>query len=414
MDLHSGAAFWPLKNGLLHSYPAIDRDEQGDVMVIGAGVTGALTALHLARAGANVVVLDKRDVATGSTAATTGLLLYETDTDLGELRESIGEAAAVRAWRAGIEAIDHIEALCSSLGSCGFERRNTLYLASSAADARGLRDEYELRSRHGFDVEWLTPEALDTRYGIRRHGAIGTRGSAQIDSYRFTHTLLQAAIAHGARVYDRSDVARVEADAGGVRGVTERGPVVSAGHVVWATGYEALEETQAAHGQRHSTWAFVSEPLADFGSWRDRALIWETSRPYLYARSTDDGRAMVGGEDEPWAEGHTNPALMEEKTTHLQARFHELFPDLEIEVAYRWAGTFTNTADGLPYIGTLPAHPHAWLALGYGGNGITFSMIAATLIRDAWLGVANPDAPLFSFDRSTLQGDNRWPNARPA
>jgi len=106
MDLHSGAPFWPLKSGLLQSYPAIDRDEQADVLVVGAGVTGALTAYHLAAAGASVVVLDKRDVATGSTAATTGLLLYETDSDLTRLSAAIGDAGAVRAWQAGLEAID--------------------------------------------------------------------------------------------------------------------------------------------------------------------------------------------------------------------------------------------------------------------------------------------------------------------
>ena len=66
MDLRSGAAFWPLKNGLLHTYPALDDDETADVAVIGAGVTGALVAHRLVAAGANVVVIDKRDVASGS------------------------------------------------------------------------------------------------------------------------------------------------------------------------------------------------------------------------------------------------------------------------------------------------------------------------------------------------------------
>jgi glycine/D-amino acid oxidase-like deaminating enzyme len=104
MDLHSGAPFWPLKNGLLQNYPAIDRDEQADVLVIGAGVTGALTAFHLTAAGANVVVVDTRGVGSGSSAATTGLLLYETDAELSDLCRSIGEAAAVRAWCASVWA----------------------------------------------------------------------------------------------------------------------------------------------------------------------------------------------------------------------------------------------------------------------------------------------------------------------
>ncbi len=130
--------------------------------------------------------------------------------------------------------------------------------------------------------------------------------------------------------------------------------------------------------------------------------MWETARPYLYARLTGDDRVMLGGEDEPFAEGHADPAMMTGKTERLLERFRGLFPDLDLEIAYQWAGTFTTTHDGLPRIGTLPEHPHAWLALGYGGNGITFSMIAAHLIRDAWLGVDHPDARLFSFDRAAI------------
>ena len=403
MDLHSGAPFWPLKNGLLHDYPAIADDERADVLVIGAGVTGALTAVHLAEAGADVVVLDKRDAAMGSTAATTGLLLYETDTDLLDLVAAIGEADAVRAWRAGREAIDAIAARCHTIaGGCGFARCDSLYLASSPDDARRLAAEYDIRAAHGFDVEWRSATALADEYGIERPAAILSRRGGQIDSYRFTHGLLQQATALGARVYDRSEVSRVDVAGDGIDALTARGPRVAARHVVWATGYESIEETQANHGEPHSTWAVVSEPVRDLGRWRDRVLMWETSRPYLYARLTGDDRVMLGGEDEPFAEGHADATVMTAKTERLLERFRGLFPDLELEIAYRWAGTFTTTPDGLPRIGTLPAHPHAWLALGYGGNGITFSMIAAHLIRDAWLGVDHPDARLFSFDRAAI------------
>jgi glycine/D-amino acid oxidase-like deaminating enzyme len=114
---------------------------------------------------------------------------------------------------------------------------------------------------------------------------------------------------------------------------------------------------------------------------------------------------MVGGADERVSRRHADPRLMTKKADRLAARFHELFPAIALEIAYRWAGTFTATPDGLPYIGRLPEHAHAWLALGYGGNGVTFSMIAATLIRDAWLRVPNSDARLFSFDRRR-QGDD--------
>lgn len=76
-----------------------------------------------------------------------------------------------------------------------------------------------------------------------------------------------------------------------------------------------------------------------------------------------------------------------------------MFPDTPFEVAYSWAGTFGETKDGLAYIGSPAERPDAYFALGYGGNGITMSMIAARIITDLYLGRPNPDARLFRFDR---------------
>src|SRR3954471_4073481 len=191
MDLRTGAAFWPLRDGLLHTYPPLDSDLTADVVVIGAGCTGALVAHRLCEAGANLVVLDKRDVASGSTAATTGLLLYETDTSLVELAGAIGENAAVRAWQLGREAIAEIDDLCGTFGDrCGFAGRPSLYLASSRRDARALAREHALRELHGFDAEWLSESDVEAQYGIAAPAAIAGRGSGEIDNYRFTHALL--------------------------------------------------------------------------------------------------------------------------------------------------------------------------------------------------------------------------------
>ena len=400
MDLRSGAAFWPLRSGLLHVYPALDADATADVAIIGAGITGALVAHRLTTAGASVVVVDRRDVASGSTAATTGLLQHATDSSLTELSASVGETKGARAYRLGLEAVDAIEALVGELGEdSGFERRPTLYLASSRRDARALASEHALRLKHGFDVDWLPGAELRAHHGIDAPAAIYCRGDGQIDAYRFTHALLHDAVRLGAHVYDRTSAVSAKAGDDHVLIETDRGPQIRARHLVWASGYEALEDTHRRLGRLHSTWAFVSEPIQDLRAWSERAMVWETARPYLYARVTDDGRAMVGGLDEPFSTRHANPRLQPRKTAKLVERLKRWFPDLTVEVAYAWAGAFTTTKDGLPYIGTMPEHPRAWLALGYGGNGITFSMIAADLIRDAWLGHANPDASIFAFDR---------------
>jgi glycine/D-amino acid oxidase-like deaminating enzyme len=397
MDLRTGPAYWPLKSGLISVYPALEQDETCDVAVLGAGITGALAASRLATAGCDVVVLDGNDVAMGSTAGSTGLLQYETDTPLGQLISYIGADQAVLSWRAGLRAVDEIEQLCGS--HCDFTRRPSLYLASRRADARKLRREYELRASHGFDVTWLERKEIARRYGFERDGAILSGGDAEVDPYQLTHRALAGATERGTRVYDRTHVDRIQPAANGITLETNRGATVKARRLVIAAGYEVARHLKRDRGHLHSTWAMISEPLREFSWWPDRCLIWETRRPYLYIRTTADGRVIAGGEDEPWSSAHESIGLMKKKVMRLTRKFRALFPGVEIEPAYAWAGIFGTTPDGLPYIGTLPEYPHTYFALGYGGNGITFGMIAADLIRDWWAGTPSVGQTLFGFDR---------------
>jgi glycine/D-amino acid oxidase-like deaminating enzyme len=400
MDLHTGTPFWPARNGTMPSYPHLDQDARADVAVIGSGITGALAAYELTRAGADVIVIESHDAVGGSSAATSGLLLYETDTSLEDLAAVVGMDGAARVYTLGLRAIDRIEEVCRSLpSSCGFARRPSIYLASNEKSVANMRREFELRRAHGFDCDWMTAHDITSRYSFTGAAAIATRGTAEIDCHQFAHRLLEAAANAGARICCQSPVVTMSPDQTGVTLVTAGGATVRARHAVAASGYEASEHLARHTGDLQSTWVLVTEPLLDFSGWRDRCLIWETARPYIYVRSTDDGRLLIGGEDEPSAEAHRDPAHFDAKMNALTRRAEAMFPRIPIRPAYCWAGTFATTVDGLPYIGEIPECPNVWYTLGYGGNGITFSAIAAVLIRDTYLGRDNPDAKLFGFTR---------------
>ena len=257
----------------------------------------------------------------------------------------------------------------------------------------------DLRARHGFDVTWLERAEIARRYGFERDGAILSGGNAEVDPYQLAHRALADATEHGARVYDRTNVDRIRPTTNGIRLETNRGPTVKARRLVIAAGYEVARHLKRERGHLHSTWAMVSEPLRDLSWWPDRCLIWETRRPYLYLRTTVDGRVIAGGEDEPWSSAHENETRMKKKVRRLTRGFRSLFPGVELEPAYAWAGVFGTTPDGLPYIGELPEYPHSYFALGYGGNGITFGMIAADLIRDWWTRKPGSEEALFGFQR---------------
>src|SRR5579871_878608 len=206
MDLYSGTPFWVRRAGLLQTYPRLDHDLDVEVLVVGARITGALVAHELSRAGLDVAVVDRRDVATGSTGATTGMLLYDTDSSLAELTDRLGEAAAVRVYQLGIDAIDRLEAIAASVGECGFARRPSLYFASRRRDTTSLRLEFERRRAAGLEVRWLDRADVAGEFGFESDAAILSSQAAELDSYRFTHGVLAAAAARGVRIYDRTCV----------------------------------------------------------------------------------------------------------------------------------------------------------------------------------------------------------------
>ncbi len=131
--------------------------------------------------------------------------------------------------------------------------------------------------------------------------------------------------------------------------------------------------------------------------WPEQCLIWESSDPYLYLRTTPDGRVICGGEDEEFSDEAARDALLPRKTATLQRKLARLFPGVDTTVAFAWTGSFGTSTTGLPRIGQIPGMPCCWAALGYGGNGTTYSRIAADIISSALAGRHDADADLYDF-----------------
>jgi glycine/D-amino acid oxidase-like deaminating enzyme len=226
-------------------------------------------------------------------------------------------------------------------------------------------------------------------------------GCAQVDAMRLTQALL-ARHARGKRlrVFQGVRISRLRSSTGGVQLRTTNRRTIRAQRVIIATGYEAAPFLEPGLVKLHSTYVIASQPLPPGCGWKDECMMWETARPYFYLRTTADHRILMGGEDEPFADPARRDAKLPGKCRKLVRRFRGLFPHIPIEVTHAWAGTFGETRDGLPYIGARDGSSRVLYALGYGGNGITFSQIAATLLCRICQGRKPRDATLFRFDRT--------------
>ena len=401
MDLKSGYPWWAVKNGLPAAFPRLRQDLRCDVAVIGGGVTGALIADEFVRHGHDVAVIEQRDVGWGSTAASTALLQYEIDTSMTDLAGRYGEADALLAYRSCVDAIPMLQALASGLRNVGFARTDSLYVASKRRHRKALQAEYALRRRHGFPVEWLERDAVKSRYGFDAPAAILSTVAARVDPYRLAYRLLSRVRRKGGAVFDRTTIGSVEST---TRGVVLRSCDdirVHARHVVLATGYAGQQWLRQRVARNSSSYAFVTDQIdADaLGPLRD-TLLWETARPYLYLRSTDDHRLIIGGEDDAIDIPARRDARVLKKARKLGRAAGKLFPDLRLQPAFAWAGTFAETEDGLPFFGPHPERgPRVHFAMAYGGNGITYSMLGAGLLRARIERRKHPLSRLFSFER---------------
>ena len=385
-------------------FPALTGHHDVDVAIVGGGMTGAMIASLFAKHGVNVAVLEAYRAGSGSTAASTALLLQEPDLDLSSLAKRYGPAASRRIWELSFAAARKLaKSFVDDDVACDLLYRDSVYYTKGIERARLLRRELAVRHKAGLPGEWLSPRRVRELTGLTAAGAIRTRGNAQLNPYRACLGLIAAAERAGAAIFERSRVRRIQQRANGVRLHTQRG-TVDAATVVIATGY-ATEEFRPLAGRfrmRH-TFVLATNPLTvsqrkDLGL--GDVMLWDTDRPYHYVRWTPDHRLLLGGADRRLKPGMRLDRVFRDGARDLREYFETHLPTLaDVGVDYAWEGKFAVTPDSLPYIGPHRRYPRHAFALGYGGNGMTFASMAAHILLEQWKGIASSDHELFSFNR---------------
>lgn len=400
LDLRSPRTFWEdgAPRPVSASLPA--GDLKTDIVIVGAGITGAFLAERLSRTH-SVVVLDRHAPMRASTAASTALLQWEIDASMLELESRLGFETAAAIYRRSVATVANIGRLVGELGGGGeFNWRDSVFLAGNRLDPVDLHEELMLRRRAGIDGEFLSADALRLGYGFAREGALYHRGSAEANPVRLAHLLLDQAVARGARIVSPVQVTDYDCGSRGVVVGTKEGMHVSARVLVLANGYEMPPFADFGLHRIVSTWAFATEPQHEHVLWPGRVLVWEASKPYLYLRTTADRRIIMGGGDEAIADADVRDRLVPVKAAILANKLQGLVSGINSDISVAWGGFFGETRDGLPLIGRVPGQPNAYAAFGYGGNGITFSAMAAGLIERLIADGTDPALDWFALDRS--------------
>src|SRR5574339_806850 len=153
MKLSSGYPLALIKNGLPFFYPKLEKDIKTDVLILGGGISGALTAHYLVQQGIDCTLLDARTIGLGSTCASTSLLQYEIDTPLHKLIQMVGIKGAVRSYKLGVNAVDKLVTLGKKVGVPDIQKKQSLYYAAYKKDIDFIKNEFDARNKYGFAVK---------------------------------------------------------------------------------------------------------------------------------------------------------------------------------------------------------------------------------------------------------------------
>ncbi|WBV54030.1 NAD(P)/FAD-dependent oxidoreductase [Chryseobacterium gambrini] len=401
MDLKSNEPFWLLKNGLISSYPSLKSNEECDVLIIGGGITGSLAAHQMMTEGYKTILIDQRELCNGSTSATTSMLQYEIDVPLFKLIEKIGKKGAVASYKACSDSIDKLEKLAGEIKSdLGFKRKKSLYYASKKKDVAWLKKEFKARKDAGFKVKWLESDEVSKQFGFKNtYGGILSEQGASIDAFKFAHELFKLNVKKGLQIFDKTEMTGVEYFKGYNLITADSGFQIRAKKIIYCIGYESKNLIKEHFVNLKSTYALVSEIDKKKFKNISNTLVWNTDEPYMYMRTTDDGRMLIGGGDEDFYDAKKRDSLLDKKEKEILKTLKKIKPDYHFYTDFVWAGTFGETKDGLPYIGEHQDFKNSYFILGFGGNGITFSVTGMEMVSQFMKGKKHLLSKYFKFGR---------------
>lgn len=345
-----------------------------EAVVIGAGLTGILTAYYLQQAGVPTVILEADRIGSGQTKNTTAKITSQHNLIYDRLIQTLGSRMAFAYGWANENAIEEYEKLISQKGiACDFVRCPS-YLYSETNE-RLLRQEAEAASSIGIEASF----EKDSELPFRVAGVVRFEQQAQFDPLKFL-----AAMAEEVTVYEQTEVWKVE----GNRVETNRG-CVTAKHIIFASHYPFINVPGYYFARMYQERSYVT---ALEGAGRLEGMYLGIDKDGLSFRSQGDILLLGGG-------GHrTGVNRCGGQYERLRSQARTFYPGCQ-EIAH-WSAQDCITLDGIPYIGRFSVRRPDWyVATGFGKWGMTSAMVSARILTALITGQNCPEAVVFSPKR---------------
>lgn len=402
MQLNSGKIYWKSKSKINKIYPYLTHDIKADILVIGGGISGALTTYFLAKEGANVVTVEKNIIGYGNTIADTAALEYQLESEISRLEKNIGKKGATRVYKLCLDAISKIENINKEFKTpTGFSRQDNIFFTNKFMQKGAVAKEFEERKKSGFDAVYIDSHSL-----INLNSGIVTKNaSAVMNPYIFTQGLFEYLnTMDNVRIFENTKIEDVKCRIDEVECRTNNNFKIIADKVVMASGIETLKYIESSSADLYKTFTIVSKPIDKLKNFNTNFTARDTLEPSHILRFAPNNRIIYSGENVKFSEKFLDNKYLNNISSD---RYRRLFNNLQrtlygiddIPIEYAFNSTVAKTKDELPIIDELPNMPNCFCNLAFGSNGILYAMIGADMLRNAVKGLYSKDMNMFKINR---------------
>ena len=343
-----------------------------DVAIVGGGITGITLGLLLQNAGKKCIVVEAKNLCYGTTGGTTAHLNTLLDNPYTNIVRDFGKEGAQIVAKATREAIDLVESNIQEYSiNCGFENTPAYLFSKNKKQTTELNDIHDACNEVGVESRFINSIPIAVSF----EKAIEVARQAKFNPVQYVYELAAAFEAKGGVIVEQCRVTNVHEDE--IISIETTLEKFKSKALVYAThippGINLLHLRCSPYRSYAMAVKLKDENYPD-------GLIYDMYDPYHYYRTqvvNGEKFLIVGGEDHKTGENDNTNRNFLQLESHIRTYFQVA------EISHRWSSQYFEPADGLPYIGKLPgAKDNVYVATGYGGNGITYSHVAALELRD--------------------------------
>ncbi len=385
-------------------FPAFRGVITHPVVIIGGGMSGAMTAYACASAGYKVILLEADRIGLGGTGRATGLLSGEACASFRELEARAGRRAARAMFDTMQAAPRELAVAIKRLGiKAGFEAADQFRVLAPGESEKLVRRELAARQDAGVTASWVAPAAIARLAAIESGGAVRLPDAGFVDPFKLTLGFLAAAIKRGAKVYEKSRVRKITFTRKTATAFLDSGAITTTNLGICIGEPTTLFKPLKRHLRHEDRYAVLTEPLsaavrAELG--RRTAVLTDTESPAHHLWLTADHRALFAGADQKRPPDRLRGNTLVQRTGQLMYELSRLYPAISgTAPAYGWDVPLAHPVDGVIYAGSHRNFPFHHFAFGTSHDPAR-AYLASRIILRGIQGRPEKDDEHFSFARN--------------